>query len=41
MIGDTIIHAGDKNSDVFILLDGEVRVINIEGRKVVAVVKKG
>jgi len=41
MIGDTIINAGDKNSDVFILLDGEVRVVNIEGRKVVAVVRKG
>ena len=41
LIGDCIIKLGDKNYDIYIILEGEVEVINIKGNLVVATLKTG
>ena len=41
LIGDTIIHAGDNNYDFYILLDGEVQVVDLSGKKVLATLNTG
>lgn len=41
LVGDTIIKVGDKSQDMFIILEGEVDVLNIQGKKVLATLREG
>ena len=41
LVGDAIIKVGDKSQDMFIILEGEVDVLNIQGRKVLATLNEG
>lgn len=41
LTGDTIIHGGDKKYDFFLLLDGEVEVIDIQGNKMITTLGAG
>lgn len=41
LVGDSIIKVGDKNFDMYIILEGEVDVLNIQGKKVLATLKEG
>ena len=41
LVGDTIIKVGDKNSDMYIILEGEVDVVNIQGKQVLASLGEG
>lgn len=41
LIGDPIMHAGEKNSDIYILLDGEVDLIDVKGKKLIKTLKTG
>ena len=41
LIGDSVIKLGEKSFDIFIILEGEVDVINLKGSKAIATLKTG
>lgn len=41
LVGDSIIQVGDKSNEMYIILEGEVDVLNLQGKKVLATLKEG
>ena len=41
LIGDSIIKVGDKNSEFFLVLEGQADVINIKGRQIIGTLFPG
>ena len=41
LVGDAIIKVGDKSQDMYVILEGEVDVLNIQGKKVLATLREG
>jgi CRP-like cAMP-binding protein len=41
MVGEAIIQSGDKTNEIYILLDGELKVFNIKGSRIITTLKSG